>query len=137
MDTIGRCHIVEAMTGMSANSDDELADSVLQEMGNIFGTAVANRLAEALDASVKTTAPEVVTDLAGAIASTVIGRVGDVGDDVLLLQVALERNTIQMNCGFYLFFDDRLKTILCTSENTDEKFFKRVGGFAHVKNTDS
>lgn len=64
---------------------DEMADSALAEIGNIVGTAYINALAAITGLEIEPTPPAVVTDMLGAIVSTVIASRGGAEDRVLLL----------------------------------------------------
>lgn len=104
----GRASVVHAVAGSGACADEELAASVLQEMGNILGSNVANSLAALLERMVHTSTPEVVSDLAGAILSGIIAGMESVGDQVLLVDVALTADKEMVDCRVFLFLDETL-----------------------------
>jgi chemotaxis protein CheY-P-specific phosphatase CheC len=86
--------------------DPPLADSVLQEVGNIFGTAIANGLARRMAITVRTSTPEVRTDMAGAVIGSVLGQMGAGSDRVALLDVKFLTRAAVSGCSVFLFLDD-------------------------------
>jgi chemotaxis protein CheC len=73
--------------GLEAGS--EMAESALAEIGNIVGTAYINALAAITGFAIEPTPPAVVTDMLGAIVSSVLLGSGLDGDRVLLLDTEL------------------------------------------------
>jgi chemotaxis protein CheY-P-specific phosphatase CheC len=97
------------LLGEGGLSNAELVDSVLQEIGNIFGSALANGLAKYLDEPVKTSPPEVAMDMAGSMLASIVGSVPDLGDEILLLNMRLETGDSDSACGIHIFFDEKLR----------------------------
>lgn len=62
----------------------EVGDSALSEIGNVLGTSYLNSIAAMTGLTLEPRPPEVVTDVLGAIVSSVLTRVAG-GDDVALL----------------------------------------------------
>jgi chemotaxis protein CheC len=110
--------IVSAIIDRRATTDDELVTSLLQELGNILGSTVANVLAELMAHPVHTTTPEVVCDLAGAIISTALASLHDVDDEVLLLDVPLALMGQSLDCVVFLLFDTDLSDSLDGDRHT-------------------
>ncbi len=103
-----RTAVVEAVTGAGSATDEELAASILQEMGNILGSTMANALAELFERVVQTSTPQVVADMAGALLSGIIAGLGDIGDEVLLTDVEMTACGNAVDSRIFLFFGDQL-----------------------------
>jgi hypothetical protein len=105
-DGEARDAIAEAVLGARAASDRALADSVIQEVGNIFGTAVANALAAGFDEPVRTSTPELAQDMVGSLVGATLVTLPDVGDEVLMLGARLRRGTDELPCRIHLFLEE-------------------------------
>jgi chemotaxis protein CheY-P-specific phosphatase CheC len=104
-----RDRAVAVAAGAEAANDPEMAASLLQELGNIFGSTIANRLSRLLNESVQTSIPEVVSDLAGAILASVLAALDSLDDEVLVLDVDLLAGGERTECQIYLFFHELLR----------------------------
>jgi len=74
-----------AIAGEDLASDPRMATSVLQELGNIGASAMSNHLATQLGCTVRISAPDVVEDRWGAVASAVLGSFRDPADEMATL----------------------------------------------------
>lgn len=109
----GRRRIVLPLVGEAALDDPAMMESVLEEMGNILGSTLANALATSLGRDLRTGTPELIADLAGAILSSVVGSLPDVADPVPLLDVSFRADGEAANASMFLFFEASLAEKLC------------------------
>ncbi|OVE81425.1 hypothetical protein BVY04_03280 [bacterium M21] len=105
----GRDHIVSSVAGIDAIHDAPLANSLLEEVGNIFGSTVANFFASSLSRSITTGVPELIADMAGAIISSAMCEFEDIGDQVWLCDVAMFAQDREIDCRILLLFDEELE----------------------------
>jgi len=85
---------VPALTGALASpalaDDPRMGASVLQELGNIGATAIANHLAGHLGGQVRTSAPDVLEDRWGSLVAAVLASFADPADSVAILSTELD-----------------------------------------------
>ncbi len=101
-----RAAVATAVAGPRGAEDAALANSVLQEIGNIFGTAVANALATHLGEAVRTSTPEVAEDMAEALVGATLVSMPEIGDRVLALGARLRCGAQELPCRVHLFLED-------------------------------
>jgi chemotaxis protein CheC len=75
------------MLGVEAQSD--MAESALQEIGNIVGTSYVNALAEMTGMALEPTPPATATDMLGAMVQSVLAERAGASDVALLLDSEL------------------------------------------------
>jgi chemotaxis protein CheC len=75
------------MLGVEAHSD--MAESALQEIGNIVGTSYINALAEMTGMALEPTPPATATDMLGAMVQSVLAERAGASDVALLLDSEL------------------------------------------------
>ena len=85
-----------------------MSDSIIQEIGNILGSAIANNLAKFLKSTVITSVPEVVCDMAGAIFTSLISARECVDDHIILIDVSLDVDEEPVQATAFLLFDEDL-----------------------------
>ena len=112
MDAETRTRIAAVTIGEKLAKEVPMANSLLMEIGNIFGSAIANCLSRYLGSSVRTSVPEIVEDMAGAIVGSVLSSLGEVGDDILVLETTLLVGEHCATCGFYIFATPELNNVL-------------------------
>ncbi len=98
--------IVESIYGKDALEQDELADSILQELGNILGSSIANRLSRYIKRPIMTSTPHVLSDLLGAIFNSIISEREYVDDNLVFIDIALKVDNIPIKCTSFLLFDE-------------------------------
>lgn len=101
-----RRQLAACLVGEQGAENRELADSVLQEIGNIFGTAIANVLAAQWEIPVRTSTPEVTEDMAGALIGSVLASMPMIGDSVLQMRAHFRIKGEETACQIHLFFDE-------------------------------
>jgi chemotaxis protein CheY-P-specific phosphatase CheC len=77
--------LASAIAGEVLVDDPRMATSVLQELGNIGASAISNHLASHFGSAVHVSAPDVVEDRWGAVASSIIGSFLDPADQMATL----------------------------------------------------
>lgn len=112
-----RVKIVATIFGEAGIKNVSMADSILQELGNILGSAIANNLADYLQSSVRTSVPEVISDLAGAIFTSIISARECVNDEIILIDISLNVDHTPVECTIFLLFDDDLSEKILTENN--------------------
>lgn len=81
-----------AVASPALADDPRMGTSVLQELGNIIATAIANHLADHAGSQVRTSAPDVLEDRWGSLVAAVLGSFGDPADRVATLSTELNLN---------------------------------------------
>ncbi|MFW5829783.1 MAG: chemotaxis protein CheC [Planctomycetota bacterium] len=114
-----RFDLARAVIG-PAGAEVSLADSLLQEIGNILGSCVANALADFLGRGVTTSTPEVGTDLAGAVVACALAHLGHVEETVLLLDLPVLLDGIATDCHTVLLFDAEAGRLLMRGPDDPE-----------------
>ncbi len=123
VDEIARMQICQGVMGEGKEVKEQWLDSILQEFGNIFGTAIANTLSRILDQPIKTRPPEVVSDMAGAVLSSSIHSLDLLEDDFLSIDILVKVKGEQIGCRSFLFMDENYHLDLSENvvENPDVK----------------
>lgn len=111
-----RAAVVKAVMGDDLAKDEQLGNSMLQEIGNIFGTTIANTLSRYLERPVTTSPPDVVQDMSGAIVSSIITHLDQVDDHILLISIQLFTGKKPVECEVFLLFDTELSQQLISNE---------------------
>lgn len=83
-------NLISALFPGSSGAFDEMGLSVLMEVGNILTASYLNAISIMTDLQLLSTPPEVATDMAGAIISTVLAEAGVIDDQVVLLKTSLK-----------------------------------------------
>lgn len=81
---------------------DEMGRSVLQEVGNVLGTSYINVLAQMTGMEMEPAPPEVVSDMLGAILTSVLLARGEDVDTALILDSDLEVEDNPCSLSFLL-----------------------------------
>lgn len=105
MSPTARDRMAEAMTG-GGPVDEALADSAVQELCNIFGSALANRIARLRGEAVRTSPPETRRDMAGAVFAGMLAVMPDAGDTIWLLDAGLHLEDEDLDCAVHIFLGD-------------------------------
>ena len=112
MDSDTRARITAVTIGEKYAHDQRMGNSLLMEIGNIFGTAIANCLSRYLGTNVRTSVPEIVEDMAGAVVGSVLCSLEEVDDEILVLETVLVVDGHPATCAFYVFATPTLNGIL-------------------------
>ncbi len=112
MDAETRARITAVTIGEKYAQDQRMANSLLMEIGNIFGSAIANCLSRYLGSTVRTSVPEIVEDMAGAVVGSVLCSLEEVDDEILVLEMVLLVDGHPTTCAFYVFATPSLNNIL-------------------------
>lgn len=102
------------LAGPAAETNPQLAHSVLQEVGNVFGTSIANCLSRYLGSTVRTSVPEYWEDMAGALASVALGSMDSVSDSVVLLDTEMHSSDVTLPCSILMLADPSIENIFKT-----------------------
>lgn len=78
----------------------EMEESVLGEIGNVFGSFFLNALADATDLDLRVSPPTVMLDMAGAILDAVLAEVMLEMDEALVLETVFGTRDRQINGSF-------------------------------------
>ena len=78
----------------------EMEQSVLGEMGNVFGSFFLNALADATDLDLRISPPTVMMDMAGAILDAVLAEIMLEMDEALVLETVFGTSDRQINGSF-------------------------------------
>lgn len=108
MGTQTRTKLASILIGEKGVDNKALVASALREISNIIGTAVANDLAKRLGKSIRTSAPEIIEDMLGAVIGEVVSDFAYIHDSVLLLGASLTIDNEVTDCLLALFFDESL-----------------------------
>ena len=94
---------------------DSLARSALAEAGNMTASFFLNAVARVLGVSSRPTPPAVIIDMAGAILDIMLVTVGELGDEVLLLEAVFRDRERQLKLFFWMVPDlEPLRRVIVT-----------------------
>jgi chemotaxis protein CheC len=94
---------VELMCGMlGVEPQSDMAESALQEIGNIVGTSYINALAEMTGMALEPTPPATATDMLGAMVQSVLAERAGASDVALLLDSELRVEGEDCSVSFLL-----------------------------------
>ncbi|MCX7779293.1 MAG: chemotaxis protein CheC [Negativicutes bacterium] len=108
--------LVDMAMGRSAGNTTSLNpidESALMEIGNILAGAYLNALAHFTHLTMLQSIPALAVDMAGAILSTILAQLGQLGDYALVIETAFTTETDGVSGHFFLIPDPgSLQTIL-------------------------
>lgn len=97
--------IILSIIGQDGLNDNSLGNSILQEIGNIFGSAIANCISKNNNMPVKTSIPEIGHDMVGAMISAIISDLAFLEDSVAIINTTFTVDKEDIDCEIYLFSD--------------------------------
>lgn len=90
----------------------EMEQSVLGEMGNVFGSFFLNAIGDATDLDLRVSPPAVMMDMAGAILDAVLAEIMLEMDEALVLETVFGTHDRQINGSFLCLPSIGLQTAL-------------------------
>jgi chemotaxis protein CheY-P-specific phosphatase CheC len=94
-------------------SFDGMAQSAMQELGNVMTSSFIDGWANVLDTTIDISPPQFVHDMGIAIADSVVGRLGQRQEFAFLFDATLRADDCEFDCEVYILPDeDELRTVL-------------------------
>lgn len=100
---------VNALLGCDCADDEDMKNSIIQEIGNIFGSALANGISHQLNEPVSTSPPEVSMGVSGNLLLSVLKGIPVSGDNVMVMDMMMNTKGKLNTCTIHLFFNDALQ----------------------------